>query len=68
MDTMLSSLDFSDAYLDDILMNSKSVVEHKEHIHKVFAKILDYGFKIKETECDFFHGKNQIPRTRNYVS
>ena len=28
MDTMLSGLDFSVAYLDDILMNSKSLVEH----------------------------------------
>ena len=37
MDTMLSSLDFSVAYLDDNLMNSKSVIGHKDHVHKVFA-------------------------------
>ena len=55
MDTILSGLDFSVAYLDEILMNSKSVVEHKDHVHKVFAKIQDYGFKIKKTKCDFFH-------------
>ena len=54
MDTMLSGLDFSVAYLDGILMNSKSVVEHKDHIRKVFAKIQDNGFKIKTTKCDFF--------------
>lgn len=57
MDTMLSSLDFSVAYLDDILMKSQSVVEHKDHVHKVFAKIHDYGFKLEETKCDFFHEK-----------
>ena len=61
----LSDLDFSVAYLDDILMNSKSIIEHKDHIHKVFAKIQDYGFKIKETKCDFFMEKNQKPRTHN---
>ena len=57
-DTMLSGLDFSVAYFDDILMNSKSVIEHKDHVHKVLAKIQDYGFKIKETKCDYSHGKN----------
>ena len=36
-DTMLSGLDFSVAYLDDILMNSKHVVERKDHVHKVFC-------------------------------
>ena len=60
MDTMLSGLDFIVAYLDDILMKSKSIIEHKEHIHKVFTKIQDYGFKPKETKYDFFM-ENQIP-------
>ena len=54
LDTMLSDLDFSVVYLDDILMESKSIVKHKDHVHKVFSKIQDYGFKIKETKCDFF--------------
>ena len=48
MYTMLSGLDFSVVYSYDILMNSKSVVEHKHRVHKVFAKIQDYGFKIKK--------------------
>ena len=45
-------------------MNSISVIEHKDHLHKFFVKIQDYGFKIKETKCDFFHGKNQIPSVK----
>ena len=57
MDTMLSGLDFSVAYLDDILINSKNTVEDEDHVHKDFAKIQDYSFKIKEAKCDFFHGK-----------
>ena len=57
MDTMLSGPDFAVAYLDDILMKCKSIIEHKEHIHKVFTKIQDYGFKLKETKCDFFTQK-----------
>ena len=57
MDTMLSGLDFVVAYLDDILMKSKSIIEHKELVHKVFTKIQDYCFKLKETKCDFFMEK-----------
>ena len=37
----MCTLDFSVTYLDDILMNSKGVVEHKDHVYKVFAKIQD---------------------------
>ena len=59
MDTMLSGLDFSVAYVDNILMNSKSIVTHKDHIHKVFAKIQYYSFKIKETKYDIFMEKKK---------
>ena len=57
MDTMLSDLDFTIAYLDNILMNIQNVEQHKEHVHKVFSKIQDYGFKLKESKCDFFMEK-----------
>ena len=58
MDTTLSGLDFVVACLDDILMKNKSIIKHKEHVHKVFTKIQDYGFKLKETKCDFFMEKS----------
>ena len=54
MDTMLGELNFSIAYLDDILINSKTMEEHRGHVHSVFSQIQDYGFKIKESKCDFF--------------
>ena len=57
MDTMLSGFDFAVAYLDDILIKSQSLGEHKEHVYKVFAKIQDYGFKLKESKCDIFMEK-----------
>ena len=53
---MLSGFDFSVVYIDDIIMNSKSVIKYDAHAHahKVFGKIQDFGFKIKVTKCDFF--------------
>ena len=57
MDTMLSRFDFAVAYLNDVLMKSKSVLKDKEHVHKVFPKIQDYGFKLRD-QMWFFHEKN----------
>ena len=57
MDTMLSNLDFVVAYLDNILMNSQNVEQHKEHVHKVFSRIQEYSSKLKESKCNFFMEK-----------
>ena len=54
LDTMLSELDYTIAYLDNILRNSQNVEQHKEHVYKVFSRIQGYGFKLKESKCDFF--------------
>lgn len=54
MGTILGGLDFTIAYLDDILINSKNIVQHWEHVQEVFRQIQNYGFKVKENKCDFF--------------
>ena len=54
MDTMQDDLDYATAYLDDILVTSKTTAEHRNHIIKVFEKLQEYGFKVKEANCAFF--------------
>ena len=54
MDAILARLDFSVAYLDDILIRSKNRKEHTEHIEKVFERLEDFGFKVSDTKCEFF--------------
>ena len=54
MDTMLADLGFAIAYLDDILVKSKNVQEHKEHIRTVFQRIEEFGFKLCAEKCEFF--------------
>ncbi len=54
MDAILGDLDFATAYLDDILITSKSVTEHRKHIMCIFDKLQKYDFKVKESKCDFF--------------
>ena len=51
---MLADLDFAIAYLDDILVKSKNVQEHKEHIRAVFQRIEEFGFKLSAAKCEFF--------------
>ena len=53
MDTMLDGLDFAIAYLDDIIIISKSKEQHREHVRRVFSPIQEFGFKVKEEKCEF---------------
>ena len=53
-DTMLGDLDYATVYLDDILVTSKTMAEHRNHIINVFEKLQEYRFKVKEAKCDFF--------------
>ena len=55
MDSMLCELEFVMSYLDDILMNSQSVEQHKAHVYEVFKRIQDDGFKLKEEKCDYYY-------------
>ena len=49
MDKMLAGLPFATAYLDDII-----VVSHKRHLHAVFHRIKEYGFRVYLEKCSFF--------------
>ena len=54
MDTMLAGFEFAMAYLDDILIKSKNLQEHKKHVRGVFKRIEGFGLKISPERCDFF--------------
>ena len=57
IDTMLSGLDFSIGYLDDILMTSETIEQHRKHVFQVFKRINEYGCTLKDTKCEFFLDK-----------
>ena len=57
MDTVLDGFDFIFAYLDDIIISSKTKALHREHLNKVFAQIREFGFKVKEAKCNFCMNK-----------
>ena len=54
MSKMLAGLPFATAYLDDIIVVSHSQEDHRRHLHAVFDRINDYGFRVRLGKCSFY--------------
>jgi hypothetical protein len=55
MENMLAALPFATAYLDDIGIMRQSSDDHRHHLHAVFDKINEYGFRARFGKCSLFH-------------
>uniref|UniRef100_A0A5S6Q091 Reverse transcriptase domain-containing protein n=1 Tax=Trichuris muris TaxID=70415 RepID=A0A5S6Q091_TRIMR len=53
MDELTRGLDFCFAYLDDILVASKSSAEHNRHLEQLFRRLREYGVKLNPAKCTF---------------
>ena len=58
MNQVLEGLTYAMAYLNDIIIFSKSEEEHLLHLEEVFCWLRKAGLKMKQSRCDFF--KSQI--------
>ena len=54
MNEVLKDLPFASAYLDAIIIYSKTVKEHLGHLQQVFHKLLDAKLTMKLGKCHFF--------------
>lgn len=53
-DTLREYLDdFAMAYLDDVLIFSRTMEEHKEHVRKVLTKLQERDLPVKLSKCEF---------------
>jgi hypothetical protein len=60
-DTLREYLDqFCSAYLDDILIYSKTKEEHKIHVRKVLERLRKAGLFAKLSKCEFFVTKTKF--------
>ena len=46
-------LKFAVAYLDDIIIFSRTEEEHLEHLRTIFQKLKEAKLKLKRSNCDF---------------
>uniref|UniRef100_A0A5S6QKS8 RNA-directed DNA polymerase n=1 Tax=Trichuris muris TaxID=70415 RepID=A0A5S6QKS8_TRIMR len=53
MDEVTRGLDFCFAYLDDILVASKSSADHDRHLEQLFRRLREYGVKLNPAKCIF---------------
>jgi hypothetical protein len=53
MDDILRGLDFCFAHLDDILVFSRSLKEHEQHLRALFNQLQRYGIIINPAKCVF---------------
>ena len=53
IDHALRGLDFCYAYIDDILIASKSNEEHRKHLLTIFNRLREYGLSINVEKCSF---------------
>uniref|UniRef100_A0AC34EZC1 Integrase catalytic domain-containing protein n=1 Tax=Panagrolaimus sp. ES5 TaxID=591445 RepID=A0AC34EZC1_9BILA len=54
MEDMLNDMPFAGPFLDDILIASRTVSEHMQHLRRVLARIMEWGFKLNPKKCKFF--------------
>ena len=54
MTGILKDFPFAIAYLDDIIIFSKTSQEHLSHIHMVFEKLRAANLSMKKSKCNFF--------------
>ena len=54
MDNMRAGLPFARAYLDSIVVVSRSLDDRRRHLHTVFYIINEYVFRVRFGKCSFF--------------
>ncbi|CAK9799789.1 Transposon Ty3-G Gag-Pol polyprotein [Anthophora quadrimaculata] len=53
MDDILRDLDFCRCYIDDLIIASKDLEEHKKHLKILFKKLEENGLTINLNKCQF---------------
>ena len=66
MDNVIRDCSFAYVYLDDILVASSSIDEHRQHLRQLFRKLADYGLVVNPQKCVF--GQYSLEFLGHYVT
>lgn len=58
MDAVLENITLAHAYLNDVVIHSKTMDEHINHWQKVSTVMSEYRLQLKISKCEF--GKNKL--------
>jgi len=53
MDQVLKRADFLKCYIDDVLVDSKGLLQHLAHLEELFKKLHEVNMKIHPKKCEF---------------
>ena len=53
IDKVLRGLPLAFAYIDNVLISSRDIKEHQDHMLQVFERFAHFGLKINVSKCDF---------------
>ena len=53
MNRIFRNLPFVTTYLDDILVHSANIEQHKDHLKQVFQKLQESGLTLRGQKCHF---------------
>ncbi len=65
IDSVLRGLDFCCAYVDDIVIVSKTEEEHIQHMEEVFRRLDEHGLVVNADKCCFGNAFNRVNRPRH---
>jgi len=57
IDSHLRDFHFALSYLDDILIFSRSIEEHREHLTSVLTRLQSIGLRVNDKKCEFLKPK-----------
>ena len=66
MDEICCGLDFVFTYIDDMLLSSLTLDEHRDHLHQHFKRLELYGLVINTTKCDL--GRPELSFLGHHIS
>ena len=66
MDGILRNVTYAFVYLDDILVASRDLSQHKHHLRELFSLLLLHGISINRKKCVF--GQEQVKYLGHLVS
>lgn len=54
MSAMVSGLDKTAAYMDDVIVSGTDETEHQSNLLKLLTRIQEYGFQLRIEKCEFY--------------